>query len=216
MARHEFRAPRGGASGYDGAAPDDPGPWLLESSPIDASRNYGDSPSADSDQEPVVEAVVKWFRPDRGYGFVELPDERGDAFLHLNTLRPAGRETVPAGARVRVAVGTGPKGLQVTRVVEIDDSFAAAPAARPAAPVRETRQRYAPVSAPVADVTGRVKWFDWVRGFGFVAGDDFGRDVFVHCSILGAAGVSRLAEGQAVAMRVVDTPKGREAIEISL
>jgi cold shock protein len=63
-------------------------------------------------------------------------------------------------------------------------------------------------------LTGKVKWFDDVRGFGFVAGDDFGRDVFVHSTTLAGSGVSRLSEGQAVSMRVVETPKGREAIAI--
>jgi CspA family cold shock protein len=40
--------------------------------------------------------------------------------------------------------------------------------------------------------------------------------VFVHCSVLGPAGLSRLDEGQTVTMRVIETPKGREAIEVSL
>ena len=64
------------------------------------------------------------------------------------------------------------------------------------------------------DLTGKVKWFDDARGFGFIASDDFGRDVFVHSTTLGACGVSGLFEGQQVSMRVVETPKGREAIEI--
>ena len=65
-------------------------------------------------------------------------------------------------------------------------------------------------------VTGKVKWFDDAKGFGFVASEDGGKDVFVHISILGPAGISHLAEGQQVTMRVVDTPKGREAISLSL
>ena len=66
------------------------------------------------------------------------------------------------------------------------------------------------------DLTGTVKWFDDVRGFGFVASDDFGRDVFVHCSVLGRSGVSRLDQGQTVSMRVIETPKGREAVQVVL
>ena len=54
------------------------------------------------------------------------------------------------------------------------------------------------------------------KGFGFVASDDGGKDVFVHISVLRPAGIMQLAEGQAVQMRVVDTPKGREAISIAL
>jgi CspA family cold shock protein len=63
-------------------------------------------------------------------------------------------------------------------------------------------------------LTGTVKWYDDARGFGFVASDDFGKDVFVHSSTLGVVGIRSLVEGQAVSMRVIETPKGREAIAI--
>jgi CspA family cold shock protein len=66
------------------------------------------------------------------------------------------------------------------------------------------------------DVSGKVKWFDEAKGFGFVASDDGGKDVFIHISILRPANIQQLAEGQAVIMKVVDTPKGREAVSIAL
>ena len=77
-------------------------------------------------------------------------------------------------------------------------------------------RRVAPDPSTAIAVTGKVKWFDDAKGFGFVASDDGGKDVFVHISILGPAGITSLAEGQQVNMRVVDTPKGREAISLSL
>ena len=61
-----------------------------------------------------------------------------------------------------------------------------------------------------------VKWFDTTKGFGFVASKDGGKDVFIHISVLGPAGISHLSEGQPVTMKVVDTPKGREAISLQL
>jgi CspA family cold shock protein len=167
---------------------------------------------------PTVDAVVKWFKADKGYGFVELAGGQGDAFLHANALHASGHESVPAGAKLRVIVGAGAKGAQVTRVVEVDAagivdrpqqarSFSDAP--RPP-------RRAAPDPSTAVPVSGKVKWFDDAKGFGFVASDDGGKDVFVHISVLGPAGISHLAEGQAVNMRVVDTPKGREAIALSL
>ncbi len=215
---YESRALNRRASFTEGPAPDDPGPWLLPSSPIDLVREYGGSPSSEEApiNGPTVEAVVKWFRTDRGYGFVELPDGQGDAFLHLTALRHSGRESVPTGAKLRVVVGGGRRGAQVTRVVEVDASSIVDPPERSLSVVARSLRRFAPGDSAAVDLTGRVKWFDSVRGFGFVASDDFGRDVFVHGSILAAAGVSRLAEGQAVTMRVIDTAKGREAVEISL
>jgi CspA family cold shock protein len=215
---YESWAPRGRAYFTDGAAPDDPGPWLEPSSPVDAGREYsGSTTRGDASIDgPAVEAMVKWFRADKGYGFVELADGLGDAFLPLKALRLAGLESVPAGAQLQVIVRAGPKGAQVARVVGVGAFSIVEPPERPASPVARTLRRYAANESAAVDVTGRVKWFDSVRGFGFVAGDDFGKDVFVHCSILGPAGVSRLDEGQAVTVRVVDTPKGREAIGISL
>ena len=64
--------------------------------------------------------------------------------------------------------------------------------------------------------TGTVKWFNPAKGYGFIQPEDGSKDVFVHISILGPAGISHLAEGQQVSLRVVDTPKGREAISLSV
>jgi CspA family cold shock protein len=163
------------------------------------------SESVDRQAEGLaVEAAVKWFNATKGYGFVELSDGRGDAFLHLKTLRETGRQTLPSGAKIRVVARAGSRGAEVVRVVEVDPRSAAERASR--------RSTFDPSAA--FDLTGKVKWFDDIRGFGFVASDDFGRDVFVHSSTLGACDIRGLFEGQAVSMRVVETPKGREAITI--
>ena len=63
--------------------------------------------------------------------------------------------------------------------------------------------------------TGTVKWFNTDKGFGFIAPEGGGKDVFVHISVLSRSGIAGLAEGQQVSMRVVETPKGREALSIS-
>ena len=158
--------------------------------------------------EVTVETVVRWFSAEKGYGFVELMDGRRDAFLHLKTLRLFGRETLPSGAKLRAVVTNGVRGPQVVRVVDVDASMVIE------RPERVARRPNADETA--IDLTGRVKWFDGVRGFGFVASDDFGKDVFIHVTTLGAAGASRISEGQPVTMRVVETQRGREAIAITL
>jgi CspA family cold shock protein len=199
---------------------DDDGPMPYESKPRH-QRSFGapdpgfggppmGAPSVGASAN-AVDAVVKWFKADKGYGFVELAGGQGDAFLHANALQASGYETVPSGAKLKVLVGAGAKGAQVTRVLEVDATGAVERPQRPA-PARR-----APVDPSTAvAVGGRVKWFDDAKGFGFVASDDGGKDVFVHISILGPAGITHLAEGQQVNMRVVDTPKGREAISLSL
>jgi cold shock protein len=218
----DFRAPR--KRGFD-----DDGPMSYESRPRPA-RGYGGAPEGGgfggspvggpssapmNSGAPPVDAVVKWFKADKGYGFVELAGGQGDAFLHANALHAAGHDSVPAGAKLRVQVGAGAKGAQVTRVLEVDATGVVERPQRSSGDGPRPR-RAAPDPATAVSVTGKVKWFDEGKGFGFVASEDGGKDVFVHISILGPAGISHLAEGQQVTMRVVDTPKGREAISLSV
>jgi CspA family cold shock protein len=164
---------------------------------------------------PAAEATVKWFNPEKGFGFAELADGSGDAFLHIAALQAAGHDTVQPGAKLRVNIGQGAKGPQITRVLEVDESTATPPPRR-SAQGGGGSPRYAPDPSTAVDMVGTVKWFNADKGFGFVACDDGGKDVFLHVSVLQKSGVAQLAEGQRVAMGVVDTPKGREAVSISL
>jgi CspA family cold shock protein len=203
----DFRPPR--RRGFDDNA------FMPDASPdFRPSRTHGDvnqaAPAADG---PAVAAVVKWFNGEKGFGFVELTDGGGDAFLHIAVLQAAGSQSVTPGTKLRVNVGQGPKGRQITRVIDIDASSATATVRAPASS-GPRGQRSAPDPASAVAMSGKVKWFSSEKGFGFVAADDNGRDVFVHVSVLERAGQKTLAEGQTVAMRVVETPKGREAISI--
>lgn len=222
----DFRAPRKRGFDDDGPMPYEPKPRSSRGFGGGPDSGFGGPPSLGGGPSggasapvsgPTVDAVVKWFKADKGYGFVELAGGQGDAFLHANALHSSGHESVPAGAKLRVIVGAGAKGAQVTRVVEVDT--AGAVAERPQRSFSDAPRpprRMAPDPSTAVAVSGKVKWFDDAKGFGFVASDDGGKDVFVHISVLGPAGISHLAEGQAVHMRVVDTPKGREAISLSL
>ncbi len=212
----DFRGPR--KRGFD-----DDGPAPYEPRPSRPARSFGgagfgggpDMMAPAPSSAPAVDAVVKWFKSDKGFGFVELSNGTGDAFLHIGALQSAGYETVPPGAKLKVQVGSGAKGAQVTRVLEVDTAGAAERAPQRSFDAPRGPRR-APDPSTAVQVSGKVKWFDDTKGFGFVSSNDGGKDVFVHISILGPAGLSHLAEGQAVSMRVVDTPKGREALSISL
>ena len=164
---------------------------------------------------PAVDAVVKWFNPEKGFGFVELADGSGDAFLHIAVLERGGHDAVLPETKLRVQVGQGQKGSQVTAVLELDASTAAA--SRPTMSARMSgggRER--PDSAAASELAGTVKWFNGQKGFGFVVAEDGGKDVFLHISIVDRAGIQVLPEGQQVRMRVVTTQKGREAISVAL
>src|SRR4051794_11593116 len=78
---------------------------------------------------PPTEATVKWFSPEKGFGFVEV-EGGGDAFLHAAVLGTAGHKTVAPGSKLKVRTAQGHKGMQVTEVLEVDESTATPQAPR--------------------------------------------------------------------------------------
>jgi CspA family cold shock protein len=63
---------------------------------------------------------------------------------------------------------------------------------------------------------GQVKWYNHDKGFGFIAAEGGGRDIFVHASALQRSGLTALSEGQRVSLQVAERPKGLEAVNIAL
>ena len=59
--------------------------------------------------------------------------------------------------------------------------------------------------------TGKVKWFNQEKGFGFITNDEDGKDIFVHFSAINAEGFKTLEEGQTVDYDVVETDRGPQA-----
>src|SRR5437773_8359893 len=60
---------------------------------------------------PPVQAVVKWYNPEKGFGFVELADGSGDAFLHVSVVERSGHGSVPPGAMLEGPRRTGAQGV---------------------------------------------------------------------------------------------------------
>ena len=125
-----------------------------------------------------------------------------------------GHDAVLPETKLRVQVGQGQKGAQVTAVLELDASTAAAPQPGMPSTLSGGRERLDPATA--SEIHGTVKWFNGQKGFGFVVAEDGGKDVFLHITVVDRAGIQALPEGQQVWMRVVKTQKGREAISVAL
>jgi CspA family cold shock protein len=62
---------------------------------------------------------------------------------------------------------------------------------------------------------GTVKWFNGEKGFGFIATDDGGKDVFVHYSELPGSGFRTLEENQRVEFEIEQGPKGPQAVRVT-
>jgi CspA family cold shock protein len=62
--------------------------------------------------------------------------------------------------------------------------------------------------------TGRVKWFNDSKGFGFIEGQEEGKDIFVHFSAIQDEGFKTLREGEEVSFDIIEGPKGPQAANV--
>ena len=84
----------------------------------DSGPRFESSPAG-----PPVRATVRWYNPEKGFGFVGLADG-GDAFLHVSVVERSGNDAVPPGATLEVRIASGQKGLQVTEILSVDANTA--------------------------------------------------------------------------------------------
>lgn len=182
-----------------------------------------------------IEAKIKWFDPEKGFGFASPVDGSGDVFLHISAIGPLDQQDLLPGATIVADLGEGRRGLQVVAVHEIDPTTATqtAPAAPRGFAPRAPRDDFGsgfqdrdrgprgggfqdrdsgPVEGPF---DGAVKFFNSDRGFGFIAPDKGGPDVFLHVSSLSRSGLQAPMDGQRVRFSIRAGRKGPEASNIS-
>jgi CspA family cold shock protein len=155
-----------------------------------------------------VSGTIKWFDASKGYGFV-IPDNGWpDVLLHVTVLRRDGYQTAYEGARIVVECLQRAKGYQAFRVVSMDESTAIHPAQLP--PPRT----HATVTPTSGLERAQVKWFNRLRGFGFLTCGEGTPDIFVHMETLRRYGMTELRPGQYVLVRYGPGSKGMMAAEI--
>ena len=166
-----------------------------------------------------VRALVKWYVPARGYGFLAPVDGSADLFCPAAVVEASGREALPQGAAVTCEIVEGEKGPQVARIIAVEavperDRGTGAASQRP--DLRDRAWCDPEPARTAVEVLGRVKFYDPVRGFGFVVPDQGGREVFVHMSALASSGIDDLRPGQRVSVWAEEVPRGLEATELTL
>ena len=198
-------------------------------------------PDNEQGGEGPLEAEVKWYNARKGFGFVLGPDGQ-DVFFHASALTEAGIEPPETGDKFMCEIGSDRQGRRlVTRIHSMTKGPGGGDRPRGGFGDRPPRRDFggggggggfgAPRSGgfgdraprrdfgrdeggPTYGVNGTVKWFDQVRGFGFVTPDDGGQDVFLHSSVLQRAGRVDVQQGEKVALDVRDGQRGRQAVTI--
>ena len=197
-----------------GGLPSGPGPsriapvelsGSIERDPaLDALSGLGDSAA----QLVEISGVIKWFDASKGYGFIVPDNGWPDVLLHVTVLRRDGYQTAYEGARLVCECVRRAKGYQAFRILSMDESTAIHPAQM--LPPR-THVSVTPTSGLER---AQVKWFNRLRGFGFLTRGDGTPDIFVHMETLRRYGLTELRPGQTVLVRFGPGPKGMMAAEV--
>ena len=164
-------------------------------------------------EQPIV-GRVKWFDATRGFGFLVSDELEGDILLHFSVLRDHGRRSIPEGATVTCLASRQERGLQAHKVLDIDLSSALPLPAKPSISTAERADRRALAEAAGEFELVEVKWFNRVRGYGFVNRSGDGSDVFVHMETVREAGLSELEPGDSLRARIAASGKGLTAVEL--
>ena len=160
---------------------------------------------------------VKWFDATRGFGFLISDDCEGDILIHFSVLKEHGRRSLPEGATVECIAAHQDRGFQARKILSIDLSTALPMPARPVQASGERADRKALADAAGEFEPVEVKWFNRVKGYGFLNREgegEEGEDIFVHMETVRQSEIVDLQPGQRLEARIAEGRKGLTAVEL--
>ncbi len=164
--------------------------------------------------------LVKWFDATRGFGFVIDDRFDGDILIHFSVLKDHNRRSLPEGATITGIAARQQRGYQARSIETIDLSTALPQSPRSAHGdgIRSDRSALAEAAGDYEPV--EVKWFNRVKGYGFLVRADSPEpnpeDIFVHMETVRQADIADLEPEQRLEARIASGAKGLTAVEVRL
>ena len=164
----------------------------------------------DDAETRLITGLVKWFDPNKGYGFILNAEGGSDVLLHGNVLRKFGRSSVADQSRIVARAQPTARGLQACEILSISP-----PEGDGTPPIADLDRDVIEHLDQLPLRPARVKWFDKGKGFGFANIFGYPDDVFIHIEVLRHSGFSDLSLGEAICVRVVEGPRGLMAAQVA-